>query len=130
MKLRRVQGFFENKTGTDSHNSFPRRIPEGLELILPRNRLYAFQQRKGLNLIFVCPCIAMQFQITTNKMQRFLIYLFLQTFYTLSGGSSAHYQGHITANTASEIVNQYCCLLLSRIRWLTIPEAVCTVMCS
>ena len=61
----------------------------------------------------------------------------------VSGGSSAHHQEHITVYTASNIVNL--CSLLSWMRWdefhlihdsskqqywLTIPEAVCTVMCS
>jgi len=31
----------------------------------------------------------------------------------VSGGSSAHHQEHIIAHTASGIVNQYCCLLVS-----------------
>ena len=35
----------------------------------------------------------------------------------VSGGSSAHHQEHITVHTASSIVNQYCCLLLSWMRW-------------
>jgi len=39
----------------------------------------------------------------------------------VSGGSSAHHQEHITVHTASGIINLY---------WLTIPEAVCAVMCS
>jgi len=32
----------------------------------------------------------------------------------VSGGSSAHHQAHITVHTASGIVKQYCCLLLSQ----------------
>jgi hypothetical protein len=61
----------------------------------------------------------------------------------VSGGSSTHHQEHITVHTASGIVNQYCCLLLSWMRWnavpshpeqqpywLTIPEAVYTAMSS
>ena len=32
-------------------------------------------------LTFICPCIAKIIQITTNKMQSFLIYLFLHTLY-------------------------------------------------
>jgi len=35
----------------------------------------------------------------------------------ISGDSSAHHQEHITVHTASGIVNQYCCLLLSWMRW-------------
>jgi len=42
-------------------------------------------------------------------MQRFFIYLFLQTLLHVSGGSSAHHQEHTTVHTASGIVNQYCC---------------------
>ena len=61
----------------------------------------------------------------------------------ISGRSSAHHQEHTTVHTASGTVKQYCCLLLSWMRWncvtshpryqlfwLTVPEAVCTVMCS
>ena len=47
----------------------------------------------------------------------------------VSGGSSAH-EENITVHTASGIVNQYCCLLQLAAHWLTIPEAVYTVMCS
>ena len=35
----------------------------------------------------------------------------------VSRSSSAHHQEHITVHTASGIVNQYCCLLLSWMRW-------------
>ena len=48
----------------------------------------------------------------------FLIYLFI--YFTeavlVSGGSSAHHPEHITICTASVIVNQYCCWLLSWVR--------------
>jgi len=54
-----------------------------------------------------------QFQITANKMQYFLTYLFISTdALHVSGGSSDHHQKHITVHTASGIVNQYCCWLL------------------
>jgi len=46
-------------------------------------------------------------------MQSFLIYLFLH----VSGGSSTHHQEHITVHTASGIVNHYCHLLISWMRW-------------
>jgi hypothetical protein len=55
----------------------------------------------------------------------------------VSGGSFAYHQEHITVHTASGIVNQYChgrCNLFhgssQQQYWLTIPEAVCTVLCS
>jgi hypothetical protein len=51
-----------------------------------------------------------QFRVTANKMQRFLIYLFIsKNAVQVSGGSSAHYQEHTTVQTASGIVKQYCC---------------------
>ena len=40
----------------------------------------------------------------------------------VSGGFSAHHQEHIIVNTASVIVNQYCCLLLSWMRWNAFPS--------
>jgi hypothetical protein len=55
-----------------------------------------------------------RFQVTPNKMQRFLIHLFIyKEAVRVSGRSSVHYQEHKTAQTASRIVNQYCCYLLS-----------------
>jgi len=45
----------------------------------------------------------------SQNMQHFLIYLFFTDALHVSGGSSAHHQEHITVNTASGIVNQYCC---------------------
>jgi len=45
--------------------------------------------------IFMCPCIiSMILFITANKMQLFLIYLFLKSLH-VSGGSSAHHQEHL-----------------------------------
>ena len=35
----------------------------------------------------------------------------------VSVGSSVHHQEHVTVHTASAIVNQYCCLLVSWMRW-------------
>jgi len=40
----------------------------------------------------------------------------------VSGGSSAHHQEYITVHTASGTVNQYCCLLLSGMRWYSLPH--------
>ena len=40
----------------------------------------------------------------------------------VSGGSSAHHQEHITVYTASGIANQYCCWLLSWMRWNGVPS--------
>ena len=95
------------------------------------------------NLTFICPCIANTFP-KYNQQDATFLDLFISTDAVhVSGGSSTHYQEHLTVHTASGIVNQYCSLLLSWMRWnavpshprqqecwLTIPEAVCTVMCS
>ena len=40
----------------------------------------------------------------------------------VSRGSSAHHQEHITVHTASSIAIQYCCLLLSWMRWNCVPS--------
>jgi len=40
----------------------------------------------------------------------------------VSGGSSAHHQEHVTVHTASGIVNEYCCLLLSWMKWNAVPS--------
>jgi len=42
-------------------------------------------------------------------MQRFSNLFIFADARHVSGGSSAHYQEHITVHTASAIVNQYCC---------------------
>jgi hypothetical protein len=53
--------------------------------------------------------INLYFQITANKMQLLLhLFIFTDTVHVL-GGSSAHHKEHIIVNTASNIVNQYCC---------------------
>jgi hypothetical protein len=58
--------------------------------------------------------------IVTNYTQQdatFLNLFILTDAVHVSGGFSAHHQEHITARTASGIVNQYCCLLLPWKRW-------------
>ena len=73
-------------------------------------------------------------------MQLFLTLFIFTDALHVSGGSSAHHQEHITVHTASGIVKPI--LLLAAIVegtstvaanisiGLTIPDAVCTVMCS
>jgi len=43
----------------------------------------------------------------------------------VSGGSSAHLQEHITVHSASDIVNQYCCRLVSWVRYLKLNVQLC-----
>jgi hypothetical protein len=41
------------------------------------------------------PCIVSIFQYISNKMQRYTVYLYLETALHVSGGSSAHHQERI-----------------------------------
>jgi len=57
----------------------------------------------------MCPCIAsiiliFKILITTNKMELFWIYFFLNALH-VSGGSSVNHQEHITVHTASGVVS-------------------------
>ena len=82
------------------------------------------------NLTFIRPRVP---NITPNyyRQDAKFHYLFISTnALHVSGGFSVHHQQHITVHTASGIVNQYCSLLQQAAVWLTIPEAVCTVVCS
>ena len=47
----------------------------------------------------------------------------------VAGGFSAHRQEHITVPTPSGIVNQYCCLLLSWMRWNAVPSHSLSLDC-
>ena len=47
-----------------------------------------------LNLMFSGPCIVSVFQYISNKMQRYIVYLYLETDLHLSGGISTHHQEH------------------------------------
>ena len=49
-------------------------------------------------------------------MQLYLIIYFWKDLH-VSDGSSAHHQERITVRSASDIVSQYCCRLVSRMRW-------------
>jgi hypothetical protein len=41
------------------------------------------------------PCIVSIFQYISNKMQRYTVYLYLETTPHVSGGTSTHHQGRI-----------------------------------
>ena len=47
------------------------------------------------DLTFMCPCIVSIFQYISNKMQRYTIYLYLETALHVSGGTSTHHQERI-----------------------------------
>ena len=78
------------------------------------------------SLVFTCPCIA-NINPNHNRQDATFLILFISTdALYVSGGSSAYHQEHIRAiHTASGIVH-----VSKQLYWLTIPEAVCTVMCS
>ena len=44
------------------------------------------------DLMFMGPCIVSIFQYISNKMQRYTIYLYLETALHVSGGTSTHHQ--------------------------------------
>jgi hypothetical protein len=47
------------------------------------------------DLTFMGPCIASIFQYISNKMQRYTVYLYLETALHVSGGTSTHHQERI-----------------------------------
>jgi hypothetical protein len=47
------------------------------------------------DLTFIGPCIVSIFQYISNKMQRYTVYLYLETAIHISGGTSTHYQERI-----------------------------------
>jgi len=66
------------------------------------------------------PCIVSIFQYISNKMQRYTVYLHLETALHVSGGTSTHHQERIQ-------------LYLQRLALVTpllLPDAVDTVVCA
>jgi len=56
------------------------------------------------DLKFMGPCIVSIFQYISNNMQRYTVYLYLQTALHVSGGTSTHHQEqHTTVSAASGI---------------------------
>ena len=47
------------------------------------------------DLTFMGPCVASIFQYISNKMQRYPVYLYLETALHVSGGTSTHHQERI-----------------------------------
>ena len=67
-----------------------------------------------LNLMFSGPCIVSVFQYISNKMQRYIVYLYLETDLHLSGGISTHHQEH------TQLYLQY----LALVKPLLLPTAI------
>jgi hypothetical protein len=59
---------------------------------LCRNEKYFDKNGKKINLTFMGPCIANTFHYMLNKMQRYTVYLYLETALHVSGGTSTHRQ--------------------------------------
>ena len=101
-----------------------------------KRQLFSFIkfQRKHLTIltdfIFLCPFIV-NVILNYNQQDATFLDLFIPTdALQVSGGSSAHHQEHIAVHTAAGIVNNTAADCSQKQYWLTIPEAVCTVMCS
>jgi hypothetical protein len=47
------------------------------------------------DLTFMSPCIVSIFQYISNKMQRYTVYLYLETILHVSGGTNTHHQERI-----------------------------------
>jgi len=62
--------------------------------------------------IFLRKVYYLIFQLQPKRCNYFWLIYFYKALY-VSGGSSTHHKEHITVHSASGIVNQYCCRLVS-----------------
>ena len=56
--------------------------------------LFRLRTEGRVNLKFSGPCIVSIFQYISNTMQRYTVYLYLETALHVSGGTSTHHQEH------------------------------------
>ena len=68
-------------------------------------------------LTFMGPCIVSIFQYISNKMQRYTVYLYLETALHVSGGTSTHHQERIQLYQQHLVFVTPCC------GWRTPPTA-------
>ena len=74
------------------------------------------------DLTFMGPCIVSIFQYISNKMQRYTVYLYLETALHVSGGTTTHHQERhpqhnqicsnsstIAADSSNGVTNTRCC---------------------
>jgi hypothetical protein len=88
-------------------------------------------------LLFLCHNVE-SISLKYNEQDAMFIYLFPKIALNVLGGFSTHHQEHKTVHTASGIVKPILLLswMISSTRaagssiGLTVPEAVCTVLCS
>jgi len=95
-----------------------------------KNTRYLKKCTERVGLIFICPCIVNIIPNYNQQDATFLELLISTHALHVSGGSSAHHQEHINVHTASGIVNQYCCLLISWMRWNSMNSISSTVAAS
>ena len=70
------------------------------------------------DLMFMGPCIVSIFQYISNKMQRYTVYLYLETALQVSGGTSTHHQERINCiYSIWYLSHRYCYLPLSWKSW-------------
>jgi hypothetical protein len=117
-----------------------------LSITLPLKFQLQTKRTRFVNMTFICPCIANIIPNYNQQDATFLNLFISINALQVSGGSSAHQQEHITVYKASGIVTNtaVCCYhgldgthefhlihdSSKQQQWLTIPEAVCTDMCS
>ena len=97
-------------------------------------------------LTFMGPCIVSIFYYVSNKMQRYTIYLYLETALHVSGGTSTHHQEHIqlylqhlvfvrplllpaaiAAGSSNGLTNTRCCRYSCMCSWwwVEVPPETC-----
>ena len=69
------------------------------------------------NLTFMGPCMVSIFQYISNKMQRYTVYLYLETALHVSGGTSTHHQERI------QLYLQHLVFVTPLLLWRTPPTA-------
>jgi hypothetical protein len=69
------------------------------------------------DLTFMCTCIVSIFQYISNKMQRYIVYLYLATALHVSGCTSTYHQERIQLYSIWYLSHRYCILPLSWKGW-------------
>jgi hypothetical protein len=70
------------------------------------------------DLTFMGPCIVSIFQYISNKMQRYTVYLYLETAPHISGGTSTHHQERI------QLYLQHL-VFVTPLWWVEVPPEIC-----
>jgi hypothetical protein len=93
-KFRYLQSFVIRRYGIcETELGFEESIGDMIPLL--RTTTKTNLDEKTLRLVFMSPCIVRIFQYISNKIQRYTVYLYLETVLHVSGGTSTHYQERI-----------------------------------